>query len=277
VTISFFGVRGSTPCDGPEIARYGGNTSCVGVDVPGHGPIMFDVGTGARYYGLKSRYDAPFDGHCLLTHLHWDHVQGLPFFPPILKPGAKLAIHAPAQADDGDLATIFREIWRPPSFPIGIDGLPAELSFHAHADDEFAIGEVQVTTRLVPHVGPTLGYRLDWRGQTVAYLSDHQQPGIDVYEVAPGARDLVSGVDVLIHDAQYTRPEFEMKSTWGHCTIEYAAWVAEAHGVRTLVLFHHDPAHDDDFLDELREIAAAAAPSVRVVSAREGESLVVGC
>lgn len=238
---------------------------------------MFDLGTGARYYGLSRSADEVFDGTCLLTHLHWDHVQGLPFFPSILRPGTRLAIHAPVQAPGEDLDTIFREIWRPPSFPIGIDDLPGDLTFHAHGDECFGIGDVTVTSRLVPHIGNTLGYRVEWKGRTVVYISDHQQPGVDRYEIADGARQLCAGADVLIHDAQYTREEFEVKAGWGHCTVEYAMRVASECGVGTLVLFHHDPAHDDAALDAMLEAAMrGCGGGLRVVSAHEGESLIVG-
>jgi phosphoribosyl 1,2-cyclic phosphodiesterase len=276
-TVTFYGVRGSTPCDGPEIARYGGNTSCVGVDVPGQQPIMLDIGTGSRYYGMDYPVDELYDGTCLITHLHWDHVLGLPFFPPALRPGAKLALHAPVQESGQDLASALRSMWCPPSFPITIDDLPGAFSFHEHGDDEFMIGDVRVMSRLVPHIGNTLGYRLEWGGRSVAYLSDHQQPASSAYTLADGARELCEGVDMLIHDAQFTPEEFATKAHWGHCTIEYAVWVAKECGVGTAVLFHHDPSHDDDTLDRLRDQAAGCFGGVvNVVSAAEGLTLTVG-
>ena len=276
-TITFHGVRGSTPCDGSEIARYGGNTSCVSVDAPGHGPLLLDLGTGSRYFGRSWPPDQRFDGDCLLTHLHWDHVQGLPFFGPALRPGSKLRIHAPIQPEGQDLGDIFREIWRAPAFPVGIDQLPGEFEFIAHGDDEFMIGEIAVTSRIVPHIGSTLGFRLDWQGRSLVYISDHQQPGIDVYEMSSGARDLCTGADVLVHDAQYTLAEFRMKSDWGHCTFDYATWLAEECGVGSLVLYHHDPSHDDDLLDCMgAEMKRRADGAFDVVVAREGDSMVVG-
>jgi len=275
--VTFFGVRGSTPCDGPDIERHGGNTSCVAVDVPGHNSIMLDLGTGSRRYGLAQPDGEPYDGVCLLSHLHWDHVQGLPFFPPALRPGSHLAIHAPVQENGKPLKKAFRKLWRPPAFPVGIAELPAEFTFHEHGDDEFEIGDVQVMSRFVPHVGNTLGYRLEWRGRSVAYISDHQQPPGPPFELPQGVRDLCNGVDVLIHDAQYTPEEFSQKADWGHSTVEFAAWVAKECDAETLVLFHHDPAHSDDMLDRLRDRAAACLDGrMQVISAAESLTLTIG-
>ena len=270
--VKFFGVRGSTPCDGDELARYGGNTSCVAVDVPGAQPIMFDLGTGARYYGQTVDPSVAFDGVCLLSHLHWDHVQGLPFFPPALRPGSRLTMHGPIQTDGRTVGEVIDSMLCPPLFPIGLADLPGAFDFGTHSDDDFMIGDVEVMARLIPHLGPTLGYRLTWQGMSVAYLSDHHQPGIDVYEASENAMELCRGVDLLIHDAQYTVEEFETKASWGHCTVDYAAWLAREAGVGTLALFHHDPTHDDDQLDELVEHARrlVAGSGVKVIGASEG-------
>ena len=234
--ITFYGVRGSTPCHGPDVVRYGGNTSCVSVDVPGHDPILLDLGTGARYFGLDHRDDETFVGHCLLSHLHWDHIQGLPFFPPLLRLGSVLNIHAPVPEHHESVASVVDRMLCPPLFPVGVADLPGLVEFHHHGDDRFRIGEVEITSRLIPHIGNTLGYRLDWNGRSVAYLSDHQQPGVGIFEVAPSALELCDGADLVIHDAQYTEAEFVRKAEWGHCTIEYAIWLAaEAGGPVALV------------------------------------------
>ncbi len=276
--VTFHGVRGSTPCDGDEIARYGGNTSCVSIDVPDHDPILFDLGTGLRYFGNAWPCDTPFRGYCLLSHLHWDHVQGLPFFTPILRDGARFTVYAPSQEDGCSVADVIDKTICPPLFPIRVTDLPGAITFHDTSNDEFMIGDVQVMSRLIPHVGRTCGYRVEWNGGSVAYLSDHQQPGIGNFGIADGARDLCRNVDVLIHDAQYTVDEFAVKSTWGHCTVDYAVNLAAECGARTLVLFHHDPTHDDDYIDRLVEIANAQGNQrgVTVIAAREGLTLAVG-
>lgn len=269
-------MRGSTPCHGPDIVRYGGNTSCVHVDVPGHDPILLDLGTGARTFGAAWPTDVDFDGTCLLSHLHWDHVQGLPFFPPILRANGRLQLYGPRQDDGRSIGQVIDATLCPPLFPVGVADLPGEIAYHEVADDEFAIGDVRVISRLVPHLGATLGYRLEWGGRSVVYISDHQQPGVDVYDAPDAVRELCDEADVLIHDAQYTRPEFAQKSTWGHCTIDFAVWLAHECSVGTLVLYHHDPAHDDDRLDELSRYAASLCRRVRVVSAQEGRTIRFG-
>lgn len=270
--ITFHGVRGSTPCDDPSIARYGGNTSCVSVSAPGEAPLVFDLGTGLRYFGGMFPEDEPFRGSCLLTHLHWDHIQGVPFFTPLLRPGARLDVYAPAPSPDESVAQVFERTFTPPVFPVELAALPGHVVCHDVDDSEFRIGGYEVMSRLVPHVGPTCGFRVTRQGRSVTYLSDHQQPIDGSFSATAGALDLCRGVDVLIHDAQYTAAEFARKSTWGHSMVEYAVWLAAAAGVETLVLFHHDPTHDDELIDVLAATAAACgrAEGVDVVAAHEG-------
>ncbi len=219
-----------------------------------------------------------FRGSCLITHLHWDHVQGLPFFPPLLEQGNKLDLYAPIQEDGSSIGDVVRASLGPPLFPIGLDDLPGDVGFHDLGDDDFMIGDVRIRSRLIPHVGNTLGYRLEFGGASVAYLSDHQQPGIDVYEATDNALELCEGVDLLIHDAQYSRAEFARKASWGHCTAEYACWLAMTSGAKQLALFHHDPSHHDDEIDatlaQTRERCHGSG--THVVAAREGLKLHVG-
>ena len=276
VRLTFHGVRGSTPCHGESTARYGGNTSCTSVQADGHDPVLLDLGTGLRYFGLECP-QGPFRGACLLSHLHWDHIQGLPFFTPLLRPGSVLDLYGPAQDDGRSVASVMTDTIRPPLFPVGIEELPGEVRFHDVADDEFELDGFEVRSRLIPHVGPTAGYRLSHGGRSVAYLSDHQQPPDGSFKATDGALALCEGVDVLIHDAQYTPSEFARKRDWGHCMVEYAVWLASVAGARTLVLFHHDPAHDDDLLDVLVAQAGTCGRrrGVEVLGAREGMSLTV--
>jgi len=271
-------VRGSTPCHGDDVARYGGNTSCVSVDVAGHDPILLDLGTGARYFGLQCSPETGFRGSFLVSHLHWDHVQGLPFFSPLLRPDSHIDFYAPSPEGGRSIGEIVHASIGPPLFPVQLDRFPGDITFHTKGDDEFSIGDVSVMSRLIPHVGNTLGYRLEFGGASLAYLSDHQQPGVGIFGATDNARELCAGVDVLIHDSQYTPDEFVLKPDWGHCTTEYAMWLAIESRVKVLVLFHHDPLHDDDHVDRMLADAQAhcRGSGTKVLAAAEGSTLHVG-
>ena len=277
--VTFYGVRGSTPCHGDDIVGYGGNTSCVMVDVPGSTPIIFDMGTGLRYFGETRDQNEPFHGTFLLSHLHWDHIQGLPFFGPMLAPGADINVFAPIQADGRTVEQVFSDTIKPPLFPIDLAHLPGSLRFRELLDAEFEFPHpsgdpddaIRVMSRSIPHVGPTVGYRVTWRGRSVVYMSDHQQPCDGSFSATDGALELCRNADLLIHDAQYTPDEFERRCDWGHCTLDYAVWLAAEAGVRRLALFHHDPSHDDVRLDELvaEAVEAGRRRGVEVFGARE--------
>jgi phosphoribosyl 1,2-cyclic phosphodiesterase len=270
--VTFHGVRGSTPCHSADISKYGGNTSCVSIAIPAHDPLLFDLGTGLRYFGASQAHDGSFRGTCFLSHLHWDHTQGLPFFTPMLRDGAVLDVYGPTQDDGRTVGDVFSTTIRPPLFPIGIDMFPGTFNFHDVGDNDFAIGDVKVMSRIIPHVGATVGYRLEWNGIAIAYISDHQQPFDGGYRVTDGALDLVRGVDLLIHDSQYTQDEFALKYNWGHCTVEYAVWLAIHAKVGKLALFHHDPTRSDEALDALHacSVKAGRLAGVEVLTAREG-------
>ena len=268
--LTFYGVRGSCPCPSETNRRYGGNTACVALTDGLHPPIIFDLGTGLRAFGETQPLDGSFVGAALVTHIHWDHVQGLPFFPPADRHGAQFDIYGPQQ-DEGTLAELFDGFMRPPYFPVTCAELRGDIRFHEVLKDEFALGPAKVIARPVPHNGPTVGYRVVWDGRVVTYISDHQAP-LTLDTVADSVLELAQGADVLIHDAQYTRSEFEEKSHWGHCTIDYAVTVAREAGVRKLVLFHHDPSHGDDRMDDLLNdaVTLGAPHGLEVVAAFEG-------
>ena len=181
---------------------------------------------------------------------------------------------APQQAE-GPLTDVFNDFMRPPYFPVHYSDLRGDIRFHEVTDDDFEVGSAKVKVRPVPHCGPTVGYRVDWDGASVAYISDHQAPlGLD--SVVESVLEICDGVDLLIHDAQYTPDEFVEKAHWGHCTMEYALRVARDAGAARVALFHHDPAHSDDDLDELHRDIRSLAPSYgvsEVISAREGLQL----
>jgi len=272
VDVTFYGVRGSTPCACDTNRRYGGNTSCVVLEASGELPIVLDLGTGLRLWGLTLPLDGSFKGIALVSHLHWDHVQGLPFFGPVNMPGAELEIIAPTQ-EDGPLREVIGGFLRPPYFPVTIDALAGRFTYTEVIETTIERGGWTITTASVPHVGLTLGFRVEHCGVSVAYVPDHQQPGCGSTSVSESVLALAQGADLLIHDAQYTDIEFAQKFDWGHCTIDYAVEVARQARARRLALFHHDPLHDDDQLDALASHAArlgASAGLVEVMAASEG-------
>jgi phosphoribosyl 1,2-cyclic phosphodiesterase len=273
LNVSFFGVRGSTPCPCEANRRYGGNTSCVALEAPGHAPIVLDLGTGLRFWGETLDAVEPFVGSALVTHIHWDHVQGLPFFTPVLRAGARFDVYGPPQPEAGDLAAAFNELVRPPFFPVRTADLLGDIRFHDLWDDEIELDGAKVKARSVPHVGRTSGYRVEMGGATIAYVSDHQMPADGSHQVTDAVLELCDGVDLLIHDAQYTVEEFPEKSTWGHCTVDFAVHVAKEAGVRRLALFHHDPTHHDDAVDDILRHARQLARGTgitEVIAAHEG-------
>jgi phosphoribosyl 1,2-cyclic phosphodiesterase len=278
IDVTFHGVRGSTPCSGDSVRRYGGNTSCVSLQRDGEPPIVLDLGTGLRDFGHTLAPDGAFEGAVLLTHLHWDHVQGLPFFVPILRDGSTLSVFAPVQEDGRSVREAFDCFLRPPYFPISLEHVPGDLAFEEVHEERFAVQDAKVLSRLVPHVGNTNGYRVEWGGLSVAYIPDHQQPADPHVGVSDGALALCDGADLVIHDAQYTLDEFEVKKTWGHCTVEYAIRVAYEAGAKRLALFHHDPVRSDDELDALARCMGALGDrlGVEVFVAAEGMNVALG-
>ncbi len=273
--VTFHGVRGSTPCSCEGNHRYGGNTACVSLEAPGSDPVIFDLGTGLRFFGDDQPADGSFRAHALVTHLHWDHVQGLPFCVPVNQVGAQLDVYGPPQ-DGAGLASAFDEFMRPPYFPVGVADLMGDIHFHTVSDEGFVAGDAKVRARYVPHIGPTLGYRVELAGVTVAYISDHQQPQDGGFDIRPEVLELADGADLLIHDAQYLPHEFQAKRHWGHCTIDYALHVAKESGAKRLALFHHDPAHTDEMIDAIVLDASDQADALgldEVVAASEGLTL----
>ena len=278
-TVRMWGTRGSVPACGPETARFGGNTSCVGVRDDHGTVIVLDAGTGIRRMGDAvgpevRRVDV------LLTHLHMDHIQGLGFFAPLYQPGMEVHIWGPASATL-DLRGRLGRYLSPPLFPVTLRDLPCRLHLHQVPRGDFDIGSFRVSAALVGHPGPTVGYRLSQGPVSMAYLPDHE-PALGVASFPQGASwtsgyPLAEGVDLLIHDAQYTRAEYPAHVGWGHSSIHHALTFAALAGARHLVPFHHDPARDDVAL--VRAIDAAVrdlGPAFPVTPAAEGAHFVLG-
>jgi len=280
VRITYFGVRGSCPTSADQQRRDGGNTSCVLVEVDGEPPLVLDMGTGLRALGhhLNAPLIAagkPLRANALLTHLHYDHVLGTPFFPPMRDPGALLEIYGPAQVD-ASLQVTMAGMVKPPFFPVHMSDFRGELRYRdLGPDDEFAVGGIAVKVRTIPHIGNTLGFRIEADGVAIAYMPDHQAP-LDRTTVAESVLDLCHDVDLLIHDAQYTEDEFVELFDWGHSTPAYAVLVATQSGAKRLDMFHHDPGHTDRQIDSMLRSARKIAQSmgkVEVNAAKEGVSV----
>lgn len=250
--VTCFGVRGSTPVGGPNFVRYGGHTSCVLVECENANPIVIDLGTGLRTLGSTVPAHATLNANVLLSHLHWDHVQGLGFCAPIVAGGGQVNIYGPAQADGYPLKDALDAFMRPPYFPLRSEEFGAAVHVHDVTAETFDLDEVKVTTRWLNHPGPTLGFRIEADGVSMAFCSDHG-PGPDEVEgdahIPLGVLELCDGVDFLIHDAQHTWEEYQTRKSWGHSPIEYAVEVAATAGVQRLGFFHYDPNHTDSMID----------------------------
>ena len=249
----------------------------------GEPPLLLDLGTGLRELGrtLERPLHAegvPLRANALLTHLHYDHVLGLPFFAPLRDPGAVIDVYGPSQ-EGTTLRDVLASVVQPPFFPIQMGEFRGEINFHdLDGSGQFALGGITVTVRAIPHRGHTLGFRIEAGGRTVAYLPDHQAP-VDRRTVDPGVLELCDGADLLIHDAQYTDEEFVTMSDWGHSTVAYAVHVAAEAGARRLSLFHHDPSHTDKEIDRMLSRARRLAAQYRlddVTAASEGWTIDLG-
>lgn len=253
------------------------------VEVDGEPPLIIDLGTGLRALGQQldsslAASGAPLRANALLSHLHYDHVLGIPFFAPMRHADAVVEVYGPAQENER-LEDTLASMVRPPFFPIHMGQFEGSFRFHdLTGTDEFAIGAIKVKVRAVAHIGRTLGFRLEADGHVLAYVSDHQAPP-DLCFVEPEILELCDGVDLLLHDAQYTEAEFARVPHWGHSTAGYAVHVARESGAKRLALFHHDPSHTDAeidrMLDEARHLASSS-PALEVDAASEGGTVALG-
>ena len=269
--VTFYGVRGSPPFSASTHVGFGGNTCCAVMDIPDENPVILDMGSGLFAYS-RSLGDCALEATVLLTHLHWDHVAGLPFFSPVLCPGGVLDIYGPP--DEGmTLEEAIRALIRPPFFPVTIDDFAGVLRIHDLWCDDLVVGSAKIRARPVPHTSATTGYRVEVGGKSVVYVPDHQQPIDDPTKVADTVLELCDGADLLIHDGQYPQELFDKRPHWGHSTPDYAVEVARQAGVSSLALFSHDPLHADDELVAIEQYAqdlGEKAGLSRVFSAREG-------
>jgi phosphoribosyl 1,2-cyclic phosphodiesterase len=267
--IRFWGVRGSIASSGSRVQQVGGNTSCVEVRC-GEQTLVLDAGTGLRELGAELMRRGPVDVALLVSHFHWDHIQGFPFFVPAYVPGNRIAIHGGAGgAEAPSLRAAFEAQMRAPHFPVALDAMRAALEFHeVAAGARFSVGAVEVRTAAARHPNDCLAYRLDFAGRSVVYATDHEHDAGEG-ELDRGLCELARGADVLIYDAQYTPEEYAAgKRGWGHSTAEEGARLAAAAGVGQLVLFHHDPTRDDWQVARIEAETRGRFPAT--LAAREG-------
>jgi phosphoribosyl 1,2-cyclic phosphodiesterase len=281
VKVDVWGARGSVPSPGPETIRYGGNTSCVGLTLSDGSTLALDAGTGIRNLGIALPTETS-RLHILLTHLHLDHIQGLVFFEPLFRSQAEIVIWGPASPEASLRDRIARYISAPLS-PVEVRELPCDVSFRA-CPEELEIGSARITAAPVAHRGPTLGYRIEDAGSSLAYIPDHEPAlGADLDSLDPewiSGHALAQGADLLIHDGQYADDEYAGHLGWGHSALSHSLTFARRTEARRTLLFHHDPLHSDTWLDAHAARAAAAweerggAPG-QVELAREGSSYAV--
>lgn len=281
--VRIWGCRGSVASPGPDTMRYGGNTSCVEVRGEQGEALVLDAGTGMRPLGVQMSQDGIKRIHVLLTHLHMDHLQGLGFFRPLFSPDVEVHVWGPPSPVQ-PLSERIATYMSPPLFPVSVNEIPCNLTFHDAPTEPVTIGGLTVRASLVTHQGPTVGYRVEEHGLSVVYLPDHEPgiAGLDIREQPTdwiSGHDLAHGADVLLHDAQYGDEEYPRHVGWGHSAIGHVVAFAQKAEVRRLVLFHHDPYHTDDELEALNRDARrhwGGDGDACVSSAWEGMTIALG-
>ena len=273
-----WGCRGSVAAPGPDTVKYGGNTSCVEVRLSSGQVLVLDAGTGMRPLGVSMAATPCPELHILLSHLHLDHLQGLGFFRPLFDPDLEIHIWGPPSPVQ-PLSERIAMYLSPPLFPVHLDDVPARLTFHDAPEEAISIGSATLRAGKVQHQGPTVGYRIEEHGHVLVYVPDHEPSlGTELRSVAP---EWMSGYDIaarrrcLVARRSVSRPRVRAHVGWGHSGLADTMEFAGKSGVRNLVLFHHDPYHTDDELEELLTEARTLWPSAedRVCLANEGMTI----
>lgn len=265
--VRFWGVRGSIPCGGPEVQKYGGNTSCLEIRC-GSKLLIFDGGSGIRYLGNELVKHGTVEADIFLTHGHMDHVCGLPFFKPLYQSENCFRFHSAMESCCGKTTkSALSDLMTAPLLPVEVEIFNAKVSFFdfaCGADVDFD-GGIVVKTAQLNHPNGATGYRVDYQGKSICYITDteHREGGLDQAIV-----DLVQGTDIFIYDAMYTDEEYPKYKGFGHSTWQEGVRLADAAKVKTFAAFHHDPDHDDDFMDALAIELEAKRPGSQI--AREG-------
>jgi phosphoribosyl 1,2-cyclic phosphodiesterase len=298
--VRFWGVRGSIPSPGPITQKYGGNTACIELRVGNEERlVIIDAGSGIRTLGnylmANDLPKGPINADIFLSHTHWDHIMGYPFFTPIYIPGTKLRVHGPVSFEDDPLEEVVGGQMKYRYFPVNLGELASEIEYiRVKEDPDIDLGRgLRLSTKLLNHPITALGYRFAFGGKTVCtcydtepfrnlFITDRNDPAYDEAMAYEGAEVAVeqnlaveqffAGADLLIHDAQYTSAEYGSRINWGHTAMEYAIGAANRAGVKKLALYHHDPDRSDAALDELAVgyCEAGKYGDTEVFFAREG-------
>ena len=274
--VRFWGVRGSVASSGSNVAKIGGNTSCLELESQGH-RLIFDAGTGLRSLGDSLIKSPPVKATMLFSHLHWDHVQGFPFFAPAYIPTSELTMYGPGANGEQQLRSVLARQMEPPNFPVPLSAMRAKMDFRsATPGSVIETGPFRITPIDLPHPQGCIGYHVEAGGHRFAYCTDVE---MTAQSLTRGLADVIEGADALVLDAQYTPDEYEgrvgvPKQGWGHSTMLDAAHIAKATHVRRLFLFHHDPAHNDDVVENMAEAARDIFPMAE--PARENKQVSVG-
>jgi phosphoribosyl 1,2-cyclic phosphodiesterase len=285
VHIRFWGTRGSLPRPGPDTLCFGGNTSCVEVNTDSGTRVIIDCGSGLYDLGqaLIGAGQPILKGHILISHTHWDHIQGIPFFAPFFKPGNQWDIYAPKGLGQSLRDTLAGQM-QYDYFPLRLDQMGATIRYHELIEGDLHINDVKVRTQYLNHTALTLGYRLEGDGAALVYACDHEPFSP---QLASGKGDILgrdrqhceflAGADLVIHDAQFTAPEYANKIGWGHSTVEYAVAMCRASGAARLALTHHDPLRTDRAIEEIVRNACdqcgISPPALDIFAAAEGQEL----
>ncbi len=272
LAVKFWGVRGSIACPSPDHVVYGGNTSCLEI-IAGDERIIMDAGTGIRNLGQDFIKDGIRKGTLLLTHSHWDHINGFPFFGPAFMSNSRFTIAAGHLYNAGGIENVLASQMANPTFPVPLEALQAALTFEDFkAGESWALeGGVKIITAPLNHPNGATGYRVEYGGKSICYVTDTEHV---VGKPDQTILKLIEGADIVVYDCTYTDQEFKAKIGWGHSTWQEGVRLCKMAGVRQLAIFHHDPDHNDDFMRQV-EIDARKEWSGTVV-AREQMILVAG-
>jgi phosphoribosyl 1,2-cyclic phosphodiesterase len=283
--VRFWGTRGSIAKPGPTTVRYGGNTSCVEIVTSKGTRLVIDCGTGGHELGQAiMREGKPSRGHMLISHTHWDHIQGIPFFTPFFVPGHEWDLYAPQGFSESLKDTLAGQM-EYTYFPVTPEAFGATVRYNNLGEGRFVIDDIAIQTRYLNHPALALAFRIECDGASVIYACDHEPHAADVAhgEAVLEGEDLahaqfMTGADLIIHDAQYLPQEYAAKRGWGHSTLDYAVLIARTAGARRIALTHHDPTRTDDDIDRaLERLRNAATDSVpEIIAAAEGLILELG-